>query len=115
MCVYVKYNPHFSLRHDTMNNSQAKTLQQLSKKIAKKRKKKPAPRPRKPKNDAELRKELTELKKAARAQVRTAGAANKQAISFLGKMAELEAATEKLAALLRTTTTRKNATKAKTS
>lgn len=73
-------------------------LDKKKKKIVKK--KKTAPRPKKSKSEVELRRQYVELKKAARAQVRAGRAANKQAISFLDKMGELEAATDKLAALL---------------
>ena len=81
-------------------------LQKLSKKIAAKKKltvslKKKRPARPKPKTEAELRLELTELMKLVRAEVVASNRATKQAVLFLDKMAVLEEATQNLEKLMR--------------
>lgn len=94
-------------------------LQKLSKAAKNKKKKlaasaaiKKKPRP-KPKSDAELRRELAELKRLARGQLKATKAANKQAITFIEKMAILEATTEQLEAVLRVKRTNNSSSRKK--
>lgn len=68
--------------------------------IAKKKKKRRPSAVAAKKTDAELKRELAELKKLARAHIRAAKATTKQAIALLDKMGDLEAATERLDAAL---------------
>ena len=83
-------------------------LQKLNKKTAGKlkpklvgiQKKKRAPRA-KPKTEAEVRMELTELTKLVKAQLVASNRATKEAVTFLDKMAILEGTTQNLEKFVR--------------